>query len=64
METAIHYGTVREEVFIDDHPENNLFIVEIVTNKRKTKHWLIFKENEIQTKEIILKNCLFCGKIL
>lgn len=64
MDNAIIQGTVREEVFVDDRPEHNLFIVEIVTKKRSTKHWLIFNEKEIQTKEVILKNCLWCSKAL
>jgi hypothetical protein len=64
MDNAIIQGTVREEVFIDDKPEHNLYIIEIVTKKRKSKNWLMFDREEIQTKEIILKNCLWCQKVL
>lgn len=64
MENAILAGTVRKEPFIHDKPKTNMYIIEIVTNKRKTKHWLIYNKEEIQTKEIILKNCLYCGCVL
>ncbi len=64
MENSILAGTVRKEYFIHDKPESRMYIVEIVTNKRKTKHWIIYNKEEIQTKEIILKNCLFCGCVL
>ncbi len=64
MENGILAGTVRKEVFIHDKPESRMYIIEIVTNKRIKKRWLIFKEEQIDTKEIILKNCLFCGCVL
>ena len=61
MENSIISGMIREEVFLDDRPEHNMFIVEVVTRKRIKKKWIIFKEEIIDTKEIILKNCLWCG---
>jgi hypothetical protein len=61
MENAILAGTVRKEPFIQDKPKTNMYIVEIVTRKRIKKRWVIFKEEIIDTKEIILKNCLYCG---
>ena len=64
MENSILAGTVRKEYFIHDKPDTSMYIIEIVTNKRKTKHWIIYNKEEIQTKEIILKNCLFCGCVL
>lgn len=64
MENAVLRGWVREEIFIDDKPQHNIFIIEFVTNKRKTKHLLIYNKDMIDTKEIILKNCLFCGMVL
>ena len=64
MSNAILAGTVRKEHFIHDKPESRMYIVEIVTNKHKSKHWIIFDKDEIQTKEIILKNCLYCGCVL
>ena len=64
LENAVIAGWVREEVFVDDRPENNIFITEIVTKKTTVKHWLIYNKDEIQTKEIILKNCLWCSKAL
>lgn len=57
-------GWIKEQDFIHDKPEHNVFIAEFVTNKRKTKHWLIYDKDEIDTKEIILKNCLWCKKDL
>lgn len=64
LEDAVIRGWIKEEIFVDDKPEHNIFIAEFVTNKRKTKHWLIYDKDEIDTKEIILKNCLWCGKEL
>jgi preprotein translocase subunit Sec63 len=61
MEDAVLRGWIKKEVFIHDKPQHDIYIAEFVTNKRKSKHWLIYNKEEIQTKEIILKNCLFCG---
>jgi hypothetical protein len=64
MDNAVFSGTVREEPFIHDRPEHDMYIIEIVTRKRIKKKWIIFKEEIIDTKEIILKNCLYCGSVL
>ena len=61
MENAIDLGWIWKEPFIDDKPQHDMFIAEFVTNKRKSRQWLIFPADEIDTKEIILKSCIFCG---
>jgi hypothetical protein len=61
MENSVISGMIREEIFVDDRPEHNMFIIEVVTRKRIKKRWLIFKEEQINTREIILKHCLFCS---
>ncbi len=64
MEAAVYYGSVREEAFVADKPLFNIFIAEYVTKKRIRNKWLFMKEERIDTKEIILKHCLFCGTVL
>lgn len=64
LEDAVLRGIIKEEPFIHDKPEHNVFILEYVTNKRINKKWLFLKEERIDTKEIILKNCLYCGCVL
>jgi hypothetical protein len=64
LEDAVLRGWIKEEPFIDHLPQHNIFIAEFVTNKRIIKHWLTPDTDEIKTKEIILKNCLWCGKVL
>ena len=64
MENSILAGTVRKEYFIHDKPDTSMYIIEIVTRKRIKKKWVLLKEEIIDTKEIILKNCLWCGCVL
>lgn len=64
LENAILAGSIREEAFIHDKPMFKVFILEYVTKKRINKKWLFMKEERIDTKEIILKHCLFCGSEL
>lgn len=61
LEDAVIRGWIWKEPFIDDKPQHDMFITEFVTNKRKSKQWLIFTKEQIDTKEIILKNCLWCS---
>jgi hypothetical protein len=64
LEDAVLTGGIREEAFVADKPLFNIFIAEYVTKKSISKKWLFMKEERIDTKEIILKHCLFCGTVL
>lgn len=64
LEDMILKGSIRIEKFIHDKPEHDMYIAEIVTQKHIKNHWVFFKQEEIKTKEFILKNCIFCSKDL
>lgn len=64
MEDAIIRGSIREENIIHDKPDYDAYVAEFVTNKTVTKKMIFFKKERIDTKDIILKHCIFCGKEL
>lgn len=63
LEDAVLRGSIKEEIVLEGKPEYNAYIAEFVTGKKMNR---IFKHriSRIDTKDIILKNCLWCGKEL
>ena len=64
MEDAVLRGTIREHETIEDKPNYNVFVAEIVTSKVTKKRLLLPDQEVTHTKEFILKYCILCWKQL
>jgi len=62
LEDAILRGSIREEVIVLGKPEHDIYIAEFVTFKGTQKLPFFREREEIRTKEILLKHCIFCWK--
>lgn len=68
MENAVIRGSIREESIIHDKPDYDAYVAEFVVSRKVLKPKIplpkIKTKERIDTKEIILKHCIFCGKQL
>ena len=65
LENAVIRGSIREENIILGKPDHDAYVAEFVTNRTVLKQPFFLKDKErIDTKEIILKYCIFCWKEL
>ena len=64
MEDAVLRETIREHETIENKPNYNVFVAEIVTSKVTKKRLLLPDQEVTHTKEFILKYCIFCWKQL
>lgn len=69
MEDAVIRGSIREEKIIHDKPDYDAYVAEFVVSHKVLKRnkflfWIKKEKERIDTKEIILKHCIFCWKQL
>lgn len=64
MDTAVQEGIVKCVNIIHDAPEFDIFYIEIVKDKTTKSHLWIWEELVVNTEDIIIKNCLWCGRVL
>jgi len=64
FENAILKGSIREEIIVEGAPEHDVYIAEFVTSKTIKKKLFFLKEERINTKEIMLKHCIYCWQPL
>lgn len=68
MENAVIRGSIREESIIHDKPDYDAYVAEFVVSRKVLKPKIPLPKRKtkerIDTKEIILKHCIFCWKQL
>lgn len=64
LEDAVICGSIKEHETIEGKPDYDVYIAEFVTGKSVRKRFLRRPEESITTKDIILKYCLFCNRML
>ena len=63
FEEAIEKNCVRREVTIHGKPEYDFYVIEAVT-KRHLKKKLLYSIQEVNTIDILIHICPWCGEVL